>query len=155
MVNGKGSMKTTLYLSAALLTAIVFVKASSAGPSTWIVERYYVSETWSSFADIGKKDNGGPGDIYTSQQSLTMKDGHHAGVVNGFGVNLRKPYVFFHWTASLDGGTLTIGSAIDLMDTRATYPINGGTGRYAGTGGTVTITDAGKNRSLVVVRYKR
>jgi hypothetical protein len=148
-------MKTILYVSTALLTAIVFVKASSAGPASWIVERYYVSETWSSFADIGKKDNGGPGDVYTSQQSLTATDGHHVGVVNGFGVNLRKPYVFFHWTASLDGGTLTIGGAIDLMDKRATYPIDGGTGRYAGTRGTVTITDAAKDRSMVVVRYER
>ena len=83
-------MKTTLYVSVALLTAIVFVKASSAGPANWIVERYYVSETWSSFADIGKKDNGGPGDVYTSQQSLTTTDGHRVGVVNGFGVNLRE-----------------------------------------------------------------
>ena len=148
-------MKTTLYISAALLTAIVFVKTSSAGPANSIVERYYVSEAWSSFADIGKKDNGGPGDVYTSQQSLTTTDGHLVGVVNGFGVNLKKPYVFFHWTASLEGGTLTIGGAIDLMDKAATYPISGGTGRYAGTRGTVTITDAAKNRSLVVVRYER
>jgi Allene oxide cyclase barrel like domain len=97
----------------------------------------------------------GPGDVYTSQQSLSTTDGHHVGVDNGFGVNLKKPYVFFHWTASLDGGTLTIGAVIDLMDKRATYPINGGTGRYAGTRGTVTITDAAKNRSLVVVRHER
>jgi hypothetical protein len=148
-------MKTALYVSAALFTAIVFVKASPAAPASWIVERYYVSETWSSFADIGKKDNGGPVDIYTSQQSLTTTDDHHAGVVNGFGVNLKKPYVFFHWTASLDGGTLTIGGAVDLMDKRATYPIDGGTGRYAGSRGTVTITDAAKKRSLVVVRYRQ
>ena len=148
-------MKTTLYVSAALLTAIIFVKASPATPASSIVERYYASETWSSFADIGKKDNGGPGDVYVSQQSLSATDGRHVGVVNGFGVNLRTPYVFFHWTASLGGGTLTSGSAIDLMDKRATYPIDGGTGRYAGARGTVTITDASKNRSLVVVRYER
>ena len=55
----------------------------------------------------------------------------------------------------MEAGTLTIGGAIDLMDKRATYPINGGTGRYAGTRGTVTITDAAKDRSLVVVRYER
>jgi hypothetical protein len=155
MFNGKGAMKTTLYVSAAPLMAIVFVKASSARPANWIVERYYVSDAWSSFADIGKKDNGGPGDVYISQQSLTTTGGRHLGVVNGVGVNLRKPYVFFHWTASLKGGTLTIGGATDLMDKRATYPINGGTGRYAGTRGTVTITDAAKTRSLVVVRYER
>jgi hypothetical protein len=148
-------MKTTLYVSVVLVAAILFVKASSATSGNWIVERYYASETWSSFADIGKKDNGGPGDVYVSQQSLSTIDGRHVGVVNGFGVNLRKPYVFFHWTASLDGGTLTIGSAIDLMGKRASYPVDGGTGRYAGARGTVTITDASKNRSLVVVRYER
>jgi hypothetical protein len=148
-------MKTTLYVSAALVTAIIFVKASSATPTQWTVERYYTSETWSSFADIGKKDNGGPGDVYVSQQSLSTTDGHDAGVVNGFGVNLRKPYVFFHWTASLERGALTIGSAVDLMSKRAVYPIEGGTGRYAGARGTVAITDASSGRSLVVVRYER
>lgn len=148
-------MKTTLYVAVVLVAAILFVEASSATSANWIVERYYASETWSSFADIGKKDNGGPGDVYVSQQSLSMTDGHHVGVVNGFGVNLRKPYVFFHWTASLDDGTLTIGGAVDLMDKRATYPIDGGTGRYAGARGTVTISDTAGNRSLVVVRYER
>jgi hypothetical protein len=41
------------------------------------------------------------------------------------------------------------------MDKSATYPIAGGTGRYAAARGTVTLTDAGKNRSLAVVRYQR
>jgi hypothetical protein len=35
------------------------------------------------------------------------------------------------------------------------YPIEGGTGRYAGARGTVTLTDAGSKRSLVTVRYRR
>ena len=148
-------MKPSLFISVALLAVIVSVTASSAGSANWIVERYYVSETWSSFADIGKKDNGGPGDVYTAQQALFATDGHRVGVVNGFGVNLRKPYVFFHWTASLEGGTLTLEAAIDLMDKRAVYPISGGTGRFAGARGTVTITDASKDRSLVVARYTR
>ncbi len=135
--------------------AIASTTSSSAATPGWVVERYYTSETWSSFADVGKKDNGGPGDIYTSQQSLKSLDGKRVGVVNGFGVNLHKPYVFFHWTAALGQGTLTAEGAIDLMDKSATYSIAGGTGRYAGARGTITITDAGKNRSLATVRYER
>lgn len=149
-------MKTTALVVAALVTAVLLAPTStSAARIGWTVERYYTSESWSSFADIGKKDNGGPGDIYTSQQSLRSLDGKKIGVVNGFGINLHKPYVFFHWTASLSNGTLTIESAINLMSKTATYPIAGGTGRYAGTRGTVTITNAGNNRSLVTVRYRR
>jgi hypothetical protein len=138
-----------------VLATVGYAGVSSAASTGWTVERYYSSETWSSFADIGTKDNGGPGDVYTSQQSLRAPDGKLVGLVNGFGINLHKPYVFFHWTASTDAGTLTIESAIDLRHGSATYPIVGGTGRYAGVHGTVTLTDAGKRRSLAVVRYRR
>jgi hypothetical protein len=149
-------MRTRSLLIPALLAAaaVTYATASSAASPSWTVERYYTSETWSSFADVGAK-GAGPGDVYTSQQSLTASDGKVVGVVNGFGVNLHKPYVFFHWTASLHAGTLTLESAINLMDKSATYPIAGGTGRYAAARGTVTLTDAGKNRSLAVVRYQR
>ena len=147
-----GSLLVPVVLAAA---AVAYVGASSAASPGWTVERYYTSETWSSFADIGKKDNGGPGDVYTSQQSLRSPEGKVVGVVNGFGINLHKPYVFFHWTASTADGTLTIESAINLMHAVATYPIAGGTGRYAGANGTITISDAGKHRSLAVVRYQR
>jgi hypothetical protein len=151
-------MKPIIALAlAAVLAAVAIASATNSSAATpgWIVERYYTSETWSSFADVGKKDNGGPGDVYTSQQSLKSLDGKRVGVVNGFGVNLHKPYVFFHWTAALGEGTLTVESAVDLMDKSATYPIAGGTGRYTGARGTITIADAGENRSLATVRYQR
>ena len=149
-------MKSKRALVPALLAtvAVAYAAASSAASPSWTVERYYTTEMWSSFADIGKS-GAGPGDVYTSQQSLTSLDGKKLGVVNGFGVNLHRPYVFFHWTASLNGGTLTIESAIDLRAKSATYPIEGGTGRYEGAHGTVTVTGAGKNRSLATVRYER
>lgn len=149
-------MKIGVLIALVLLGAGAgYVTTSSAARSPWTVERYYAKESWSSFADIGKKDNGGPGDVYTSQQTLSSLDGKTVGVINGFGVDLRKPYVFFHWTASLPAGTLTLASAIDLMSKSATYPIEGGTVRYAGARGTVTVTDAGNNRSLATVRYER
>ena len=135
--------------------AIAYTTTSSAATASWTIERYYTSETWSSFADIGKKDNGGPGDVYTSQQTLESMNGTTVGVVNGFGVNLHKPYVFFHWTATLRNGTLTVESAIDLMRKASIYPISGGTGGYAGARGTVTLSKADNNRTLVTVRYQR
>ena len=143
--------------SSVLLVAVViaYTTTASAGNEGWTVERYSAHETWNSFADIGKKDNGGPGDVYTSQQTLTSVDGSTVGIVNGFGVNLHKPYVFFHWTASLRGGSITIESAINLMHDSAVYPIAGGTGRYAGVRGTVTLSDRSNNRSVVVVRYRQ
>jgi hypothetical protein len=139
----------------ALILATTYVASSSASSAGWIVERYYTSETWHAFADIGKKDNGGPDDIYVAQQSLKGADGKSVGVVNGYGVNLHPPYVFFHWTAALGGGTLTLESAVDLKNKTATYPIEGGTGHYAGARGTVTLTDAGKKGTLITLNYRR
>lgn len=146
----------SLFVPALLAAAAVgYAGVSSAASPSWTVERYYTSETWSSFTDIGTKDNGGPGDVYTAQQSLLSPEGKTVGVVNGFGINLHRPYVFFHWTASTNNGTLTLESAVNLQSKTATYPIEGGTGRYTGARGTVTISGAGKNRSLAVVRYQR
>lgn len=148
-------VKTTLAVLLLVATAAVVQSAgSAAGSSRWTVERYYTSETWRSFADVGGK-GAGPGDVYTSRQSLRTLDGTLVGVVNGYGVNLHPPYVFFHWTAALDGGSLTLEGAISLRAAAATYAIEGGTGRYGGARGTVTLTDAGKDRSLAVVRYER
>ena len=143
-------------LSAVVLAvaATLYATASSAAPHAWTVERYYTAETWRAFADIGKKDNGGPDDVYAAQQSVKTLDGSTVGVVNGYGVNLHAPYVFFHWTATLTGGSLTLESAIDLKGKTATYPIEGGTGRYAGVRGTVTLTDAGSKGTLAIVRYR-
>lgn len=149
-------MRTRRLLVPALIAvvAIAYATSSSAGSSSSTVERYYTDETWHAFADIGAK-NTSPDDVYAAQQSLKTTDGRNAGVVNGYGVNLHPPYVFFHWTATLAAGTLTLESAVNLKNKVATYPIAGGTGRYSGASGTVTLTDAGSKGSLVTVRYTR
>jgi len=148
-------MKVKVILASALVLAVVYVASSSASSGDWTVERYYADETWHAFADNSKKDNGGPGDIYAAQQTLKRTNGESVGVVNGYGVNLHPPYVFFHWTGTLGGGTLTMESAVNLRNKTIAYPIEGGTGRYAGVRGTVTLTDAGKKGALVTVRYQR
>ena len=148
-------MRTTLSLVVTVCAvAVTYAAGSEAAPNPWTTEHYLTEETWHALADIGKKDNGGPGDVYAAQQSLKTPDGRKVGVVNGYGVNLHPPYVFFHWTASLRGGALTLESAVNLKEKTATYPIEGGTGRYAGARGTVTLTDAGSQGALVTVRYR-
>jgi hypothetical protein len=149
-------MRTMLLLMTTVgAVAVIYAAASSAASRTWTTERYVTTETWHSFADVGKKDNGGPDDLYAAQQDVKSPDGRDVGVVNGYGVNLRPPYVFFHWTAVLDGGTLTLAGAVSLRATPVVYPIDGGTGRYAGARGTVTVADAGSRGTLVTVRYRR
>lgn len=149
-------MKTMLLLVATVgAVAFTYAAGSSAESDAWTTERYVTTETWHAFADVGKRDNGGPDDIYAAQQDLKTPDGQPVGVVNGYGVNLHPPYVFFHWTATLHGGTLTLESAINLRTKTSVYPIDGGTGRYAGARGTVTLTDAGFKGTLVTVRYRR
>ena len=135
--------------------AIACATASNAAAPTWTVERYTTSETWHAFADIAKKDNGGPDDVYAAQQTLKTLDGSSVGIINGYGVNLHPPFVFFHWTASLAGGTLTVGGAVDVSRKTAVYGIEGGTGRYAGARGTVALADAGSKGTLATVRYSR
>ena len=137
------------------LAATLYATTSTAAPPAWTTERYYTHETWHAFADLGKKDNGGPDDIYAAQQALTSTNGASVGAINGYGVNLHPPYVFFHWTATLTGGTLTLESAVNLKNKTSVYPIEGGTGHYAGARGTVTLTDAGKKGTLATVRYTR
>jgi hypothetical protein len=137
------------------LAATLYATASTAASPTWTTERYYTHETWHAFADVGKRDNGGPDDIYAAQQALKSTDGSSAGVINGYGVNLHTPYVFFHWTAALTDGTLTLEGAVDLRSKTSSYPIEGGTGRYAGARGTVTLTDAGRKGTLATVLYER
>ena len=56
---------------------------------------------------------------------------------------------------SRGGGTLTLESAVSLKNKTTIYPIEGGTGRYAGARGTVTLIDAGNKGTLVTVRYQR
>lgn len=151
----KMRLAALLIFAVLALAATLYATASTAASPTWTTERYYVNETWHAFADVGKKDNGGPDDIYAAQQALKSTDGASVGLINGYGINIHAPYVFFHWTATLSAGTLTLESAISLKDKIASYPIEGGTGRYAGARGTVTLTDAGAKGTLAVVRYQR
>ena len=148
-------MKTMLLiLATGAAIAVTYAAGSTAAPNGWTTEHYLTKETWHAFADVGKNDNGGPDDIYAAQQVVKNQSGQQVGVVNGYGINLHPPYVFFHWTANLHGGTLTLESAINLKTNPSTYPIEGGTGRYAGARGTVTLTDAGSKGTLVTVRYR-
>ena len=149
-------MRTVLLLlTAVVVLAVIHAATSAAAPSAATTERYLARESWHAFADVGRKDNGGPDDIYAAQQQLETKDGHEIGLVNGYGVNLHPPYVFFHWTAKLRDGTLTLESAVDLHSSTTVFPIEGGTGRYAGVRGTVTLSDQGSRGTLVTVRYRR
>jgi len=146
-------MRTMLLLVAMLAAvAVGYAATSAAAPNAWTTEHYLTKETWHAFADVGKH---GPDGIYAAQQDLRNTEGREIGVVNGYGINLHRPYVFFHWTATLRGGTLTLESAVDLKQTSSVYPIEGGTGRYAGARGTATLTDAGSKGTLVTVRYRR
>jgi hypothetical protein len=118
-------------------------------------EKYYAKETSHYFADIGKKDNGGPDDVYVSQQTLRSLSGALVGSVVGYGVNLRRPYVFFHYTGTDQKGSITLEGAVNLRQKTETYVISGGTAGYAGAEGTVTSTDAGAKGTLVVIRYRK
>jgi hypothetical protein len=149
-------MRLKVIGTAAVLTALgaVYATVSPAKTTVWTEERFYTAETWSTFADIGSR-GAGPGDIFVAQQSLKDGDGRSVGAVNGFGVNLHRPFVFFHWTATLAAGSVTVERAVNLQSSTTTYPIAGGTGRYRGVRGTVTVSDAGKKGSLAILRYER
>ena len=97
-----------------LTIAALSVAASPASTPRWTVERYYAKETSHSFADNGKQDGGGPGDIYVSQQALRDASGKSIGTVNGYGVNLHPPYVYFHYTAVVGTSTLTAEGGVSL-----------------------------------------
>ena len=147
-------MRTMLALMVTLSAVVTYAATSAAAPNVWTTEHYLTKETWHAFADVGSK-GAGPADIYVAQQDLRTPQRQQVGVVNGYGINLRPPYVFFHWTATLRAGTLTLASAINMKTNPAAYPIAGGTGHYAGVRGTVTLTDDGSKGSLVTVRYRR
>lgn len=148
-------MRTMLLLVATLgAVAITYAATSSAATNAWTTEHYVTKETWHAFGDVGSK-GASPDDIYVAQHDLRAMDGRKVGLVNGYGVNLRRPYVFFHWTAQLRSGTLTLMSAVNLEAKATVYPIEGGTGSYAGVRGTATLTEAGSKGSLVTLRYRR
>lgn len=146
--------RTPLLVLVLAVAAALSAAGSDASSTGWTTERYFAKETANAFADIGKEDGGGPADIYVSQETLTTMDGKNAGVVNGYGVNLRAPYVFFHYTGVFGTDSLTVEGAVSLRSRTQTFTIVGGTGRYAAARGTVTTQDAGKKGSLLVIRYR-
>jgi hypothetical protein len=133
--------------------------AAPAGSGGWTTERYYTNEVWHSFADVGKANpaSGGPADLYVSQLRLTTVDGRRSGIANGYSIDLRRPYIFSHWTATMAQGTLTLEGAMSQAPNAGPQrlAIVGGSGRYDGVHGTVTVSDAGSGRSLVVVKFLR
>jgi hypothetical protein len=151
-------MKRLLLTTAAAgLTALVATTALPAGGDGVVTERYYARETWSSLTDIGPANPGlmGAGDVYLSRQQLSALDGTRVGTAHGYIVGLRAPYVFSHWTAMLPKGTLILEGATNAGTSRAQrFVIVGGTGGYDGARGTVSASDAGKNGTLAVVRYR-
>jgi len=148
-------MRTRLTLAiagaTALSTALIAgaVTAPAAPTTRTTTERYYVSETWHAFSGIPGK--GKPTDVYTLQSALTTEDGKNTGMVNGYAINLRPPFVAWSLTASVPGGTLTMASAVNQESKPRVLVISGGTGRYLGARGTVSLTDAGDRGDLAVV----
>lgn len=151
-------MKRLLLTTAATgLTALVATTALPAGGDGIVTERYYAVETWSSIADNGRPNPGrtGPGDVYLSRQRLTTLDGTRVGTAHGYIVGLRKPFMFSHWTALLPNGTLTLeGATRTGTNVTQRLVIVGGTGRYHGARGSVTVSDAGTKGGLAVVRFR-
>ena len=129
-----------------IVGAVTAPAAPTTGPAT---ERYYVSESWHAFSGIPGK--GKPTDIYTFQSALTTQKGKKTGTVNGYAINLRPPFVAWSLTAIVPGGTLTMASVVNQESKPRVLVISGGTGRYLGAGGTVTLTDAGDRGDLAVV----
>jgi hypothetical protein len=148
-------MKTriSLLLVVAALLAIATARESSASSGDWKTERYYAKETAHAFADIGKKDGGGPDDIYVTHQVLTNMIGKKVGVVDGYGVNLYPPVVYFQYTGVVATGSVNLEGAVNVKLRKQIYAISGGTGAYTGASGTVTTTDAGAKGALVVIHY--
>jgi hypothetical protein len=135
-------------LAAALIAGAVTAPAAPTSPRS-ATERYYVSETWHAFS--GTPGKGKPTDVYTFQSELTTQAGKRTGMVNGYAINLRPPFVAWTLTAIVAGGTLTMASIVNQEGTPRVLMISGGTGRYLGAAGTVRLTDAGDRGDLAVV----
>ena len=134
-------------LATALIAGAVTAPAAPATHSA--AERYYVSETWHAFS--GTPGNGKPTDVYAFQSTLTTEAGTKTGMVNGYAINLRPPFVAWSLTATVAGGTLTMASIVNQESKPRVLVISGGTGRYLGASGTVRLTDAGDHGDLAVV----
>src|SRR5262245_30085313 len=104
----RGRLLMAVPVAALVAWVALLAVQADASSAAWTTERYYAQEGWHSFTDIGAKDGGGPTDLYASRQSLRSASGEHMGVVNGYGVNLKAPYVYFHYTGSLGASTLTL-----------------------------------------------
>ena len=136
----------SVVLAALIAGVVTALAAPTTGSAT---ERYYVSETWHAFS--GTPGKGKPTDIYTFQNTLKTEAGKKTGIVNGYAVNLRPPFVAWSLTATVAGGTLTMASTVSQESKPRVLVITGGTGRYLGASGTVRLTDAGDRGDLAIV----
>jgi len=147
-------MRTRLVLAAAvavtvLLIAGAFTALASSGAHT-ATESYYVKQTWHAISGPNVKE-GKPTDIYAFQSTIKTLAGKSVGSVNGYGTNLRQPFVAWNLTAILPGGAIAIASTENLKDGPHVLVITGGTGHYLGARGTVTLSDAGDHGNLAVL----
>ena len=146
VVSAAAVTAAAIALAVGLLTAVMSPSAASAGSGT---ERFYVSEIWHSFT--GTAGMGKAGDVYAFQSTLKTTAGKKAGTLNGYGLNLRQPFVAWHVTAILSKGTLVLASVQNMQAQRRLLVITGGTGRYLGARGTVALTAAGSRGELATL----
>ena len=136
----------SVVLAALIAGVVTALAAPTTGSAT---ERYYVSETWHAFS--GTPGKGKPTGIYAFQSALRNEVGKKTGLVNGYAINLRPAFVAWSLTAVVAGGTLTLASTVNQESKPRVLVITGGTGRYLGARGTVSLTDAGDHGDLAVV----
>ena len=145
--------RPTLAIAGAAVLTVTLVAGTVTAPAAPTIrpatERYYVKETWHAFS--GTPGKGKPTDIYTFQSTLTTVAGKKTGMVNGYAINLRPPFVAWSLTATVPGGTLTMASTVNQESKPRVLVISGGTGRYLAARGTVRLTDAGDRGDLAIV----
>jgi hypothetical protein len=149
-----------LAIAAPLVTALLLLAGNVASPleaatssTRTTTERYYLSQTWHAVSRVAR--NGRPTDIYALQDEVTTTNGAHAGVVDGYAINLRPPMVAWSATATLGTGTLVFSGAYPLSGGERRLVIVGGTGAYDGVRGFATLTDAGSRGDLATLTLER
>lgn len=149
-----------LAIAAPFATALVLIagnvasplQAATSSPRT-TTERYYLNQTWHAVSRVAR--NGRPTDIYALQDEVTTMNGTHAGVVDGYAINLHPPMAAWSATATLTAGTLVFNGAYPVSGGDHRLVIVGGTGAYDGVRGFVTITSAGSHGDLATLTLER
>ncbi len=132
--------------AAALATALIAgaVTAPAAPTTRSATERYYVSETWHAFS--GTPGRASRPTSTRSRARSRPKAGKKTGMVNGYAINLRPPFVAWSLTATVPAAPLTMASTVNQESKPRVLVISGGTGRYLGAGGTVSVDGRGRPR---------